>query len=493
MSGDEANVREKESAFDRASVERLLALKDDRIWDLDVRLRKLEFALAEIEKTAVWRFGTRWYAVREWLRRLFGRHVGKGGEIARAVEMHRSPRPLYEGAAVDPGAARPRAGRRKVLFISHNAHVMGAPMVLLHLLRWLKEHTDIPFEILLKDPGDLQPEFEELAPVILWNEAPPPGAPPPSPEEEKAHADRMRRRYARAGIGLIYSNTISNGVIQAELSSLRCPIICHAHELDHCMQHITGSPNNDAVRETTAHYIAASRAVKLSLMRNLKVPEGMIDVVHEFLPLRSWSPPSEEGARKVRDSLRIPGGAPIVGAAGTVDWRKGSDLFVHLARLVRGRSPDRPVFFLWVGGDEDGPVIGTFRHDVRRLGLEGSVCFTGLRRNPLDYFSLFDVFALVSREDPFPLVMLEAASLGKPIVCFDGGGGAPEFVEDDCGFVVPYLDCEAMAGRVLELLDSPPLRRAMGERGARKVRERHDVGVVGPRIAAVIRRFLPPA
>jgi glycosyltransferase involved in cell wall biosynthesis len=99
------------------------------------------------------------------------------------------------------------------------------------------------------------------------------------------------------------------------------------------------------------------------------------------------------------------------------------------------------------------------------------------------------VFALVSREDPFPLVMLEAAFAGKPVVCFEGAGGAPEFVEPDAGFVVPYLDVGAMADRVAQLLRSEDLRLQLGQRGHDKVRRQHDVEIAGPQILGVIERF----
>jgi glycosyltransferase involved in cell wall biosynthesis len=81
---------------------------------------------------------------------------------------------------------------------------------------------------------------------------------------------------------------------------------------------------------------------------------------------------------------------------------------------------------------------------------------------PADYMAAADVFVLTSREDPYPLVCLEAAALEKPIVCFEGGGGTPEFVEADCGFVVPYLDIIGMADRVISLLDSPDCRDNLG-------------------------------
>jgi hypothetical protein len=44
---------------------------------------------------------------------------------------------------------------KSILFISHNTGRNGAPIVLLHLLRWLKENTDLPIRILCKSPGPL--------------------------------------------------------------------------------------------------------------------------------------------------------------------------------------------------------------------------------------------------------------------------------------------------------------------------------------------------
>jgi glycosyltransferase involved in cell wall biosynthesis len=143
-----------------------------------------------------------------------------------------------------------------------------------------------------------------------------------------------------------------------------------------------------------------------------------------------------------------------------------------------------------MGGGRQDPRLDELNHEVRGLGLEGRVHFIGPRSNPLEYIASFDVFALTSREDPYPLVCLEAATVGKPIVCFDGSGGEKEFVEDDCGFVVPYLDVEAMAEKVATLVDSPDLRHRFGAAAKRKVIERHDVSVAGSQICRVIENQL---
>jgi len=360
--------------------------------------------------------------------------------------------------------------RSKVLFISHDASRTGAPLVLLTFLRWLKANSDVPFAILIREGnGELTPEFAALAPLVR---------------------DAHRIRHL-GPLGLIYSNTITNGDALAELvdANPRCPVICHVHELEHWIRHRIPPESLRRTLHHTRHYIAVSEAVRDCLIRALRIPSDRIDVIPEFLPpLAPEDLPS--GGAGIRRRLRIPENAPIVGACGTTDWRKGPDLFVQLARTVRLREPEIPVHFVWVGGERDGPAVAALLHDARRSGIDTYVRFVGHTARPLDYFAAFDLFVLTSREDPFPLVVLEAARAEKPVVCFDASGGAREFVAGCAGFVVPYLDVNAMADRVVELLHSPALRRRLGRRGAELVRTKYDVRAVAPRILNTIQRFL---
>jgi glycosyltransferase involved in cell wall biosynthesis len=176
--------------------------------------------------------------------------------------------------------------------------------------------------------------------------------------------------------------------------------------------------------------------------------------------------------------------------SGYETWRKGKDLFVQLAFRVRQLLGTGNVHFLWVGGQIKGEEYQELSHDIKMAGLDQYVHFCGEVSNPLDYFSASDVFVLLSREDPYPLVCLEAAILGKPVLCFDNAGGMPEFVENDAGFIVPYLDMNAMADKVIELLHDKSLREKIGERAAQKVQERHTVSVAAPQIVKVINQFM---
>ncbi len=49
---------------------------------------------------------------------------------------------------------------------------------------------------------------------------------------------------------------------------------------------------------------------------------------------------------------------------------------------------------------------------------------------------------MTSREDPFPLVVLDALDARVPVIGFDGGGGFVELLQRDCGVLVPYLDTD---------------------------------------------------
>lgn len=134
---------------------------------------------------------------------------------------------------------------------------------------------------------------------------------------------------------------------------------------------------------------------------------------------------------RIHERLGIPANALFVGGCGSTTRRKVPDLFAKLHTVVHQELPGVPVYLVWVGGDRNGVRFLPLRLAIEMAGLDGVVKFVGTKPNPIEYFSAFDIFALTSREDPFPLVMLEAASLCKPIVCFEGSGGAQEFVQDD--------------------------------------------------------------
>ena len=359
----------------------------------------------------------------------------------------------------------------KVLFISHDAQPHGAQILLLHLVRWIAANTQITPHVFLKQDGPLRKDFDAVARTTVWRQ-----------EDAAAFVQKCRREK----YDVIYSNTVTNGALLEALAPLECPVISHVHELGYWITYRSGALNNAQVVQHTDCYIAASQAVADCLHETLGLPLQKIFTVHEFAATRLEGFDAASARRRVREELKIPAHAPVIGGSGTTDWRKSPDLFIQLARALQKRMAPKEVHFVWVGGDASGPEFGMLWHDVRRIGLEPFVHFVGHRENPRDYFAAFDAFALTSREDPYPLVVLEAAALGLPILGFEKSGGIGEFVENDAGFMVPFLDVEAMSARAAELLGDESLRRKLGARAREKAAQRHDVTVAVTRIVNII-------
>ena len=385
---------------------------------------------------------------------------------------------------------------QNLLFISHQASRTGAPIVLLHLLRWLKQHTSYQLVILLQEGGEMESEFRELGETLLW-------APPISAgiwqqrlrrvsQHTTRHQRRVQERLRQLAPALIYANTVVSADLALLLKPvLNCPVVCHVHELATVIDAFIGAERFTQLSPQIDCFVAASEAVADNLRSRYQVPTARIRTIHEFVPVLAAAD-FTLARQQVRQELGIPAEAFVVAGAGTIDWRKAPDLFIQVAQHVVAAAGER-VYFIWPGGklqSEDGRRV---RHDVERAELTDSVQFLGSKTNPYDYLSAADVFLLTSREDPYPLVCLEAAALGKPILCFDRAGGMPEFVEQDCGVILPYLRSDLMAAAVLKLRDDFPLRQHQGDNAARKLRERHSVEQAGSRVSKLLAELLAGA
>jgi glycosyltransferase involved in cell wall biosynthesis len=88
---------------------------------------------------------------------------------------------------------------------------------------------------------------------------------------------------------------------------------------------------------------------------------------------------------------------------------------------------------------------------VKTLNLETRVKFEGQQSNPYVYMKKADLFLLTSQREGFPNVLLEANTLGLPIVAFSSKGGITEIISEGInGFHIPFLESENMAKKIEE-------------------------------------------
>lgn len=349
--------------------------------------------------------------------------------------------------------------KKKLLFISHNATRTGAPLLLLAFISWLRKSSQVEIAVLFRESGELVEEFAILTKVYIW----PPATAPRSRFANALARFRLRSQIIREKFSFVYSNTSVNGEILSWLRGFFTgPIVTHVHELRHTVE-CFGEKNWRQVVSCSNRFVASSPAV-VRFLQSAGIGAENIVLNPYFADMHG---PVKPGAPQQRKEVLT------IGAAGTIEWRKGADLFLQLAAMIRRRAPKLAVRFLWVGGPTYGPDWERVAFDRRKLLLEKAVHFTGYERNPSRFYSEMDVFTLTSREEPFGIVALEAAMAGVPTVCFRDAGGMEDFVRGGAGVAVPYLDLEKMADEIIALARSPKRRQGIVQVAQKKIANSH--------------------
>jgi glycosyltransferase involved in cell wall biosynthesis len=159
-----------------------------------------------------------------------------------------------------------------------------------------------------------------------------------------------------------------------------------------------------------------------------------------------------------------------VSGAGRLTAQKDFPTLVRAFARLRARRPARLV------------ILGAAKRPRRResllalardLGVADDVWLPGCVENPLRYLARSAVFALSSRWEGLPAVLIEAMACGCPVVSTDCPGGSREILEDGrWGPLVPPGEPEALAAAIGELLSAPPERKDLRRRAACFDRER---------------------
>lgn len=365
-----------------------------------------------------------------------------------------------------------------IVFVGHDGGRTGAPISLLRIVEWFAGNAPYPRAAILSNGGALEADYAKCAALHVWNQPYPTAWDPRrlanlvlrrlghvDKELLSRHQRAIVRRLSGQSVGAIFNNTGLNGnIVGALKSALGAPVVSRIPELEAYMRKNNLEGSADSTLALSDHFIAVSQAVKDNLVRRHDVAAERITVVHGACA--STRLPRRSG--RLREKLGIPADAFVAGGCGTMDWRKGVDLFIQVANRVAKSATGAGIYFCWIGGCVSQASGIELHYEVELHSLEARLFLLGEVPDTAPYLADLDLFLLPSREDPFPLVVLEAARQGVPIACFEGSGGATEFVDEAVGIAVPMLDIAAMARAVEEFRRTPERRAALGEAAHRK-------------------------
>jgi|SRR5690554_480427 len=345
----------------------------------------------------------------------------------------------------------------KIIFINHSCGRTGAPLVLLYFIQWLKEsHPEIHFDILSLSGGPLEKDFDMLTRNHF------------KPFKKKILLRRILRfvlrklnflklnkndiynyqlkNLSKREYDIIYQNTVVGLETSSELKRLykKSKLILHLHELEETISHF--SPNFYELKNSIDFTICASDKVRCNLINNYKINKNNCSTVYEFSNIEQY----EKLPKELKEDKIV-----IVGA-GYVSLRKGVDLFLQTIKILEDLEESLILEFQWLG--EMNSKESLYYEDLlEELNIRSQVSFIGQLENPIPFYNKADIFLMTSREDPFPLVCIEAANSGLPIFCFNNTTGTQEIINDLDFLIAPQFRTDILAIKIMSLLNNPQL------------------------------------
>lgn len=191
--------------------------------------------------------------------------------------------------------------------------------------------------------------------------------------------------------------------------------------------------------------IAQSLSMKNDLIDNFNIHQKMIKVINNPVSKQIEAQSAYlDNKNKVNNKNRIL-------FVGRLTEQKGLDYLLEAFQKVV--SKDNSIRLKIVGS---GPLKEWVIEMVEKLGLTSNVEIKGFTNDIVNEYYLSDVIALSSRYEGFPNVLIEAITLGKPVVSFDTPSGPSEIIQEGInGFLVEYKNVEKLAEKLVESLSYP--------------------------------------
>jgi glycosyltransferase involved in cell wall biosynthesis len=389
---------------------------------------------------------------------------------------------------------------KKILFISHEASLSGAPILVLDLIRRLKqEKQSYTIDVLLIRGGELYEEFAKVSNNIVVahyhlqsfsflkrNLKRVQSIVFKKKETHQDKIDKITNSLLENKYDLVYGNTMESLVWTLPFYKKNIPTIVAIHELSFGIE---STYPKDFVLENISNItqiIAGSQAVGDNLVTKYNADPKRVNVVHSFVDTVLTI---QKGKNLLKSELSIKNNELVIGIASSQELRKGTDMVPMLVQKIKQKT-DLNFKFINLGGTSKSPAVRCAKLDAEKLGVENDILFIDHNKTPNDYINLFDIFLLMSREDPFPLVMLTAAKLKKPIMAFEKSGGAVEFLENSHGVLIPYLDLDAMAMEIVHLMENENLRKTYGENIHKRLEDDYSDKKLASKIFTIIENLL---
>lgn len=366
----------------------------------------------------------------------------------------------------------------KVLNIISDTNIGGAGRCLINFLKYY-DRTKYEVKVVLPEGSQLKPEVEKLdTPVIE--------VPGMGDKSFSVQAVRALKRVIKAERPqIVHTHGAMSGRIAAKGTGAK--IVYTRHSAFPVPERIKKNPGRFINKTLNEHY--ADRIIAVSEACKENLTDGGIDpalITVMMNGVEAVDRASGAECEALRAQYGIKDGDFVLGIMARIEDYKGH-LYI-LDAVKRLADEGRPVKLIIAG---EGSFEATVRARAKELGLDDHVVFAGFVRNVAPILSILDLQLNASYgTEASSLAMIEAFSLGIPVVASDYGGNPWMVDEGESGFLFPSRDSGAMAGRIANIMDDPALFAHMKARAAEIYRERFTGEIFARNVEAVYDKAL---
>jgi len=280
----------------------------------------------------------------------------------------------------------------------------------------------------------------------------------------------LAAKFRQHSVDLVHCSDL-HGAYHAGLAArlARIPIICHVRS-----NFVQIPARYKPPLFTVNRFIFVSQSTWNNLNTIFRVPPNRGSVVYDWAPTSSQTIDAVNERSRVRRELGIEPTTPVIGMVARVAPQKDFETLICATARVLTAQPDARL--LLVGDNQEPAECKKYYNQLCRLagalGIERHVIWTGFRSDVPALMSAMDVSVLATRSEGFPLTLLEAMSLGRPVVTARVGG-IPEMIADgENGLLYEAGDVEGLSNQIIRLLNDVNLRERIRQRGRESVLSR---------------------
>ncbi|MBU4464000.1 MAG: glycosyltransferase family 4 protein [Proteobacteria bacterium] len=220
-------------------------------------------------------------------------------------------------------------------------------------------------------------------------------------------------------------------------------------------------------------FIVVSDSLRQVLIERRGIAAHRVVRIYNGIELDEYKPNGKEGRRQkaeVRREFGLSKDVPVMGTIGRMVWQKGFEYLIECVPEIVRTYPDAKI--LIVG---DGPLKDKLKVKSEKLKVADKIIFTGFRSDIKEILSAIDILVTPSLLEGFPMVILEAMAMAKPIVATNIDGITEQITDGVNGILVPPKDPSALAKTVVRVLNDKELARTMGLSAREKVKQEFSV------------------